>query len=107
MLRRMAAPPKDIAALTAKLDRADLLTFNLKVAWNNFAINDDATYPVEFDDDLASGDRIYRLADAPPIPITMPIIAGDAIQNLRSALDHLAYRLACVGTASCGPFYDV
>ncbi|HWY69887.1 MAG TPA: hypothetical protein VNX88_14545 [Terriglobales bacterium] len=100
----MPAPPKDPTAFFAKLDRAEELIFNLRVAWADFAIDTDA-YPVEFEDD--PGGRTYRLSDALPVPVTMPLIAGDAIHNLRSALDHLAYRLVCVGTNSSGPFDKV
>jgi hypothetical protein len=33
-----------------------------------------------------------------PIPEQMSLIFGDAVHNLRSALDHLAYQLAAIGT---------
>ncbi len=40
------------------------------------------------------GRTIYRVIDLPTIPEDIPLITGDAIHNLRSALDHLAYSLA-------------
>ncbi len=41
---------------------------------------------------------IYRMDFVKPIPSEIPLIAGEIIQNLRSALDHLAYQLYCSGT---------
>ena len=40
----------------------------------------------------------YVVASADPVPDRIPLIAGDAIQNLMSALDHLAYQLVCHDT---------
>jgi hypothetical protein len=41
---------------------------------------------------------IYYLIDVPVIPQSFATIAGDAIHNLRSSLDHLAHQLFLVGT---------
>jgi hypothetical protein len=41
---------------------------------------------------------IYYVTEATPTPKELPAITGDIIQNLRSALDHLAYQLFLVGT---------
>jgi hypothetical protein len=38
-----------------------------------------------------------RLATVNPLPHCIPIIAGDAVHNLRSALDHLAWQLVEAG----------
>lgn len=40
----------------------------------------------------------YASADVPETPLTISLIAGDAIQNIRSALDHLAYQLFTIGS---------
>lgn len=58
-------------------------------------------------DDPQTGDRSYYLAAAQDIPPVIPLIAGDVIHNLRSALDHLAYHLVYVGTGGAGPFKNV
>lgn len=100
----MPAPPKDWIALTAKLERAEEHIFNLQDFWWKFR---DRYYRVECEDDPQTGNHIYKLATAPPLDADIPLIAGDAIQNLRSALDHIAYRLVCVGTDSDGPFDKV
>lgn len=39
------------------------------------------------------GKLVYFLSEVTDAPIEFPLIAGDVIQNLRSALDHLAYDL--------------
>jgi hypothetical protein len=44
---------------------------------------------------------VVSVRDTSPV---IPIIAGDAFQNLRSVLDHLAYQLVWVGTGGKGPF---
>jgi hypothetical protein len=50
-----------------------------------------------------------QMADYPPIrklprlPASAIATAGDVVHNLRSALDHLAYQLAVVGTPSVEP----
>ena len=38
------------------------------------------------------GATLYRLVHAPPLPPDIMLITGDAIHNLRSALDHLIYQ---------------
>ncbi len=41
---------------------------------------------------------IYYISGVEPVPALVALIAGDAIQNLMSALDHLAYQLVLAGT---------
>jgi hypothetical protein len=36
--------------------------------------------------------RSWFLYDLSPVPITIPLLAGDALQNMRSALDHLIHQ---------------
>jgi hypothetical protein len=43
---------------------------------------------------------IYYLTEVSPTPISFSTITGDALQNLRSALDHLAQQLFLVGSGS-------
>jgi hypothetical protein len=50
---------------------------------------------------------IYYLVSVRETPHELAAIAGDALQNLRSALDHLAYQLVFVGTNGNGPFDHV
>jgi hypothetical protein len=46
---------------------------------------------------------IYYLANVDPTPDCLPLLAGDAIQNLMTALDHLAYQIVCSDTADQPP----
>jgi hypothetical protein len=46
---------------------------------------------------------IYYVESAEPVPDCLPLIAGDAIQNLMSALDHLAYQIVCSDTGDNPP----
>jgi hypothetical protein len=98
----MAAPPKDSVTLHAKLDRAEEHIRKLQDFWSEFV--DGNAYPHESLYDPKIGKHLYRLVTAAPIPVDVPLMTGDAIHNIRSALDHAAYRLVCVGTKSSGPF---
>jgi hypothetical protein len=46
---------------------------------------------------------IYYVASVEPTPDCLPLLAGDAIQNLMSALDHLAYQIVCSDTGDSPP----
>lgn len=46
---------------------------------------------------------IYYVASVEPTPQCLPLIAGDIIQNLMSALDHLAFQLVCSDTGDNPP----
>ena len=61
-----------------------------------------APYPVVREDDPKTGDLIFKLGKCAAIPEDFPTIIGDILQNLRTALDHLAWQLVlahnCVPT---------
>jgi hypothetical protein len=46
---------------------------------------------------------IYYLVSVRDTPLGLAAMVGDVLQNLRSALDHLAYQLVLVGTAGVPP----
>jgi hypothetical protein len=50
-------------------------------------------YPVMREDDPKTGDLIFKLGECLPISEDFPAIIGDILQNLRTALDHLAWQL--------------
>ena len=53
----------------------------------------------EFDAERSEYAIRIRLRDPDTrVPIGLSLIAGDAVHNLRSALDHLAWQLAIIGT---------
>jgi hypothetical protein len=79
--------------LTAKLEWAERHIYNLQDAWDLFCKDG---YRVASNDDPQTGDRTYYLADVRPIESRFPLIIGDAVHSLRSALDHLAYHLMSI-----------
>ncbi len=50
---------------------------------------------------------IYYMVNVGETSDSVAAIAGDALQCLRSALDHLAYQLVLAGTGQAGPFFHV
>jgi hypothetical protein len=53
--------------------------------------------------DPGSRKPIYYVASVEPVPQCLPLVAGDVIQILMSALDHLAYQLVCSDTGDKPP----
>ncbi len=60
-------------------------------------------YKIATEHDANTRKLVYYLASVDPTPDCLPLLAGDAIQNLMSALDHLAYQLVCSDTGDCPP----
>ncbi len=60
-------------------------------------------YKVDAKRDPQTRKLIYYVVSVEPTPECLPLIAGDAIQNLMSALDHLAYQIVCSDTADNPP----
>ena len=54
-------------------------------------------YTVATKKDLARGHLVYHVSGVAAPDPTIAAMTGDVLQNLRSALDHLAYRLVAVG----------
>jgi hypothetical protein len=90
--------------LTSKVERAEKHIVDLCAEWDRFKVK---AYKVSANDDLNSGERIWRLDRAWPIPDTLSLIVGDAAHGLRCALDHLIYRLVLVHTRGVGPFKNL
>jgi hypothetical protein len=60
-------------------------------------------YKVGTKRDPATRKLIYYLSSVQCTPDSLPLIAGDAVQNLMSALDHLAYQLVMSDTGGNPP----
>src|SRR3990172_7190365 len=56
--------------------------------------------------DPETGQLVYDVTSIVPTPEVLPLIAGDVIQNLMSALGHLAYQLVCSDTNDAPPKPD-
>jgi hypothetical protein len=101
----MSAPLRVFLPLQAKVERAEQHIFDLREVRDEWA--EAQRGKVTFEDHPHTKDRTYRITDAVPVPDSAALITGDAIHNLRSALDHLAHRLVCIGKGSVGPFPHV
>jgi hypothetical protein len=76
------------SGIIVKLERAKLHLSEVEARVE--ALPDACRDRVVFDIDGESGDRVYRLAEVPPIDPSIGAVVGDFVHNLRSVLDHLA-----------------
>ena len=76
----------------ARLIRAEKHIGDLKAEISTFFLSE--PYEVVADKDHQTGQPFYKLTCLREIPVNAQILAGDAIYNIRSALDYLAYALA-------------
>jgi hypothetical protein len=79
-----------------KLKRAKKHIGDLEGAIRSF--HGSGPYSIPHKDNLKTGERTYYIHFKREIPDDFSLMIGDAIQNLRSALDHLATRLVEIGT---------
>lgn len=87
---------KRLAHIRPKVERAKLHIGDLEREVRRFLETN--PYKVSGKRDPESRKPIYYVSSVEPTPSSIALIAGDAIQNLMSALDHLAYQLVCVST---------
>lgn len=85
-----------LAHIRPKIERAKDHIDDLQRAIAHFLSS--KPYRIEAKRDPQSRKLIYYVSSVSPTDVRIPLIAGDAIQNLMSALDHLAYQLVCVST---------
>jgi hypothetical protein len=87
-------------------ERLDLIRFKIERANEHIANLDRSIraffaskpYQVSTKRDPQTRRLIYFVSSIKQTPTSFSIITGDVVQNLRSALDHLAYQLFLVGT---------
>lgn len=84
-----------LLSLKTKIRRASQHMQELQLAVNAFLQS--KPYGIGTKDDPASGRHIYFVATVRNRPPELATITGDLLQNLRGALDHLAYELVSVG----------
>ena len=87
--------------VTLKVARASEHVGNLEQELRAFL--DSEPYKVEAKHDPATRKLVYYVTSAEATPDRLSLIAGDAIQNLMSALDHLAYQIVCSDTGDNPP----
>ena len=74
-----------------KLKRAEVRTHELNAKRDQFVRDSPQSIALKARYDIAKWE--VRIIDVPPTPIILPILLGEALQGLRSALDHLAFHL--------------
>lgn len=77
--------------LNAKIERAEKHIADFNRASDLFVKA--GSYSVTGDRDPQTREPFYYVSDASPVPPSIMVIVGDAIQNLRTALDYLANAL--------------
>lgn len=82
--------------LCAKVEQAEKHLKNLRNEWEKYR---EHAFLVKAKDDAQTGERVWYLAHAYPIPPDMPLMVGDAVHCLRCALDHVIYHLVSVCTS--------
>ena len=80
----------------AKLNRAKEHINNLKVEFDAFLAKDPYKFSIKYDEHRTHGTIIVRVRAEAPI-LRWSVFIGDAIHNLRSALDHLVCQLVLTG----------
>jgi hypothetical protein len=88
--------PHKLFSARLKIERAKEHIENLHSAKRAFFDTD--PYEVGPKRDPQSGDLTFYVERVEPVPPRIACLAGDAIHNLRCALDHLAYALFLAGT---------
>ncbi len=84
--------------IKSKLNRATELVEELQAAIAEYHKSD--PYQVKVKMDPETRRLIYYVSDVKDVPEKIKLLVGDIIQNLRSSLDHLAYRLFIVAGGS-------
>lgn len=73
-----------------KIERANQHIRELESAFGDFLKSNPHRLSIEKD---AKGLDVLTLESIRPMPALIPLVIGDALHNLRSALDHLAYEI--------------
>lgn len=88
---------KAVDLIKVKLERADQHIEDLVSDCKAF--DDSSPCKIAYRRNSGSGDLTVSVERVKEVPIAISTITGDAIQNLRSALDHLAYQLVIAAGA--------
>lgn len=90
-----------IDSILRKVERAEKHIQELNLALNSFYAT--KPYGIVKKIDAETRDHIYYVTKVSPVPEPVSLIIGDVLQNLRSALDHLAYALVAKAIAPAVP----
>ncbi|MGA8735806.1 MAG: hypothetical protein WB558_17950 [Terriglobales bacterium] len=83
--------PEVYERLIAKVKWASEHIRNLQAVCDRF--DESHPYRIEREHDTQAGQLVYYLRSIKPVPQEVPLIAGDILSNLRSALDHCIWHL--------------
>lgn len=92
---------KRIELIREKVERAKKHLSDFEAARDRFF--NPQPYVIEREHDSQTGDDVFKVNNIRTPPVDLALIAGDAIHNLRSALDHLAYQLVLVAGKKTSP----
>jgi len=98
----MALPSHRFDLIRVKIERAEQHIQDLNAAIDTFFLG--KPYEVGTKSDPQTRELIYYMVRVENVPLSIAAICGDALQNLRTALDHLASQL--VSTAGGGERSD-
>ena len=90
-----------IELIQAKLERAYKHISDIDAAIRLFF--ESSPYVIVAKQDQQTGDYVSYVESVRDVPADVPLIAGDAIHNIRSALDHLAWQLVLSTGNTPGP----
>src|SRR6516165_10674086 len=91
---KLPALPKNARGIQLKLDRANKHIEELRVVLESFYAT--KPYRIAVKKDIRTRQEVFYVSKIVDVPKDVSIIAGDALQNIRSALDHLAIRLYAI-----------
>src|ERR1700761_2739764 len=83
--------PTKVSELLVQVDRAAKHLADLNSARALFMVSH--PWDIDHKDNPQTGERTFHLVVKKPVPIELSALMGDVLQNLRSALDHLAWHL--------------
>jgi hypothetical protein len=87
-----------LSRIRPKIERAKQHIGDLERAILDYRSTD--PYRLRVEEDFKAREKVYLVHERSPIPEQLALIAGDAVHNLRSALDHLAWQLVEAGPGS-------
>lgn len=93
----MPTADERLASILLKTGRAKKHLTDLQIEISTFLNSN--PYEVRGERNPQTGQPFYYITSIRDAPINIAVIAGDVIQNLRSALDHLAWNIMEVGEA--------
>lgn len=101
------APEPDFSGCWAKLDHGRRHVTDLDGAVRSFFDDADNCPPLVSSYDEESRFHVFRVGPIPPqladLQVDAALRAGDAVHDLRSALDHLVWQLSLAGTGGAEP----